>query len=1253
MFVRTAILSLIFGCAATLSAQSCTVSTASAVCSGGGLAIGALNSTATRTGNPYPSKVTVVDPNNAKVTGVHLNIVGISAHSLAGVGILLVSPSGRTLEVMQGVGALKVPRSGLPAATFITNALIEFQDGHATPPDDSTIVSSSGSGNAFFWSPGAQGGYDHGSTNYPAPAPPNGIPAPSSRPAPIGSATLASVFTGEIDSGDWQLYVIEDEPNSQFVFTSWNLYLDIQKVNPGTSSTAIRADRNPVFTTAPNNMVKFTALVSTYNGSAGSVRFSLDPSPAHPLGTVFLQCAEGAGSQQVVRVNGVAHCTTSIGAEGIHTIRAQAQFDDLATQSTTADITELVYNHSTVAGNQYCNAGPIGIGPNGSGSVYPSVINVGTDTTSIANALATLTVSLNSVSTTGSAGLSGARMLLVGPDGHSLEFLSSAGGGFTIPTSNFTFTDSAGSQIPATFGSAPGAGNYTYLPAAYSSDTFPQPPAPAPQAPGTFDYAGPAGGANQQTFTTEFNGAAANGNWALYAINKSAQAITIGGGWCLSFVPNSGAATQTSVAGSPNRAFAGVPVTVTATVKDAASGIAMLAGTVSFTGAPGAPSSPVPVNAGKASFTTTFPNQGDYKITAVYNGVSGFAISIGTYYQRIDKQTPPPFISGNTYTYCNNGPLAIPASGPADVNPTNIFVSNAPGTINSVQVDLLGAHLPSYFAGYESVLVGPLGTNEGSFDFFSSAGETDSAVDISIADSGTQTFPGGIFGAGTYRPYSAQSHAFYDVFFPSASGFFSLPPSPQRAAPAGSATFASVFQNASPNGIWSLYFNQIPINGFPPTPGSISGGWCLDINVNPPDLQLTGTNSSQMTDSGFFPPGGTGSYTITVHNNGPGPNAGLSTQVGIVLDPFLLYAGTYGGSNWFCPADVGRVLTCTYTGVVPAGADFQPLTISVIVAPGPPPVVTSQATVSGGGDGDTSNNTAVRQTATTFANLVASKVHNGASFTSGQNGSYSIKVHNIGGSTTAPVTITDTLPAGLTFVSATGTGWNCSLASTTVTCSSSTTIPFNTASSVITLTVAVNTTAATIQNTATVSGGGGSIATAQSADTVSIVQPVPPTVVSFNVLFGSQSYNLIGSTRNRLPWKITGMQVVFSKPIATASLGSIGGVTATALSGVGTSTLTWTINPLSLGTFSASLPATGPNALMDSSSNTLASAFNQTIKALWGDVNDDGVVNASDVTLVNNARAASYSIVYDLNGDGVIDMNDVNIVRSQLNTRLP
>ena len=75
--------------------------------------------------------------------------------------------------------------------------------------------------------------------------------------------------------------------------------------------------------------------------------------------------------------------------------------------------------------------------------------------------------------------------------------------------------------------------------------------------------------------------------------------------------------------------------------------------------------------------------------------------------------------------------------------------------------------------------------------------------------------------------------------------------------------------------------------------------------------------------------------------------------------------------------------------------------------------------------------------------------------------------------------------------------------------------------------------------------------------------PAPLTVVSFNVLWGSESYNVIGTTRNRLPWQITGIQVVFSKAVAAGNINSLSGtgVTTTAFSGLGTTTLTWTISP--------------------------------------------------------------------------------------------
>lgn len=63
-------------------------------------------------------------------------------------------------------------------------------------------------------------------------------------------------------------------------------------------------------------------------------------------------------------------------------------------------------------------------------------------------------------------------------------------------------------------------------------------------------------------------------------------------------------------------------------------------------------------------------------------------------------------------------------------------------------------------------------------------------------------------------------------------------------------------------------------------------------------------------------------------------------------------------------------------------------------------------------------------------------------------------------------------------------------------------------------------------------------------------------VVHFYVFFGSQKYDLIGSTRYDLPWQITGIQVVFNAPIAAADAHSLTGVNATGFSGLSTNTLT-------------------------------------------------------------------------------------------------
>jgi len=86
--------------------------------------------------------------------------------------------------------------------------------------------------------------------------------------------------------------------------------------------------------------------------------------------------------------------------------------------------------------------------------------------------------------------------------------------------------------------------------------------------------------------------------------------------------------------------------------------------------------------------------------------------------------------------------------------------------------------------------------------------------------------------------------------------------------------------------------------------------------------------------------------------------------------------------------------------------------------------------------------------------LSITKQHSG-NFTVGTNGVYTITMTNVGDvSTTDTITVTDTLPSGLAFMSGTGTNWNCSAVGQVVTCTRTTALAPN-ASTTITLTVSV------------------------------------------------------------------------------------------------------------------------------------------------------------------------------------------------------
>ena len=90
-----------------------------------------------------------------------------------------------------------------------------------------------------------------------------------------------------------------------------------------------------------------------------------------------------------------------------------------------------------------------------------------------------------------------------------------------------------------------------------------------------------------------------------------------------------------------------------------------------------------------------------------------------------------------------------------------------------------------------------------------------------------------------------------------------------------------------------------------------------------------------------------------------------------------------------------------------------------------------------------------------FADLQITKTAT-SGFQVGQNATYSLSVRNNGPqSATGPITISDTLPTGLSYVSGTGTGWSCSAVGSAVTCTNAGPVANGVTMPAITLTVSV------------------------------------------------------------------------------------------------------------------------------------------------------------------------------------------------------
>ena len=208
-------------------------------------------------------------------------------------------------------------------------------------------------------------------------------------------------------------------------------------------------------------------------------------------------------------------------------------------------------------------------------------------------------------------------------------------------------------------------------------------------------------------------------------------------------------------------------------------------------------------------------------------------------------------------------------------------------------------------------------------------------------------------------------------------------------------------------------------------------------------------------------------FTLVVANDGP--SEARSVSLVDTLPSGLTYVSGQG-TDWTCEV-VGQEATCTLAAPLAPMAQAEPITLVVSVGPGAFPSAENVATVATETpEVTTENNTATDVVEVPpLVDLAVTKSHTG-DFTVGQQGTYTLTVTNNGPtSDPGPQTLTDTLPAGLTYVSAQGAGWVCTATGQEVVCTRDAGSAVD-GSSEVTLTVSVGPAAApSVVNAASVS----------------------------------------------------------------------------------------------------------------------------------------------------------------------------------------
>ena len=365
------------------------------------------------------------------------------------------------------------------------------------------------------------------------------------------------------------------------------------------------------------------------------------------------------------------------------------------------------------------------------------------------------------------------------------------------------------------------------------------------------------------------------------------------------------------------------------------------------------------------------------------------------------------------------------------------------------------------------------------------------------------------------------------------------------------------------------------------------------------DLSIVKTDGPDPVASG-----GTLTYTLVVTNTGP------SNATGVTVTDVLPVGVTFVSAN--STQGTATNASGTITGAIGnlASGASATVTITATIDPSTVGPISNTATVTGNEtDTDSSDNTSTTTTAVTRSvDVGITKTDSSDPVLAGAQVTYTILVTNSGPSTATNVTVTDVLPAGLTFVSASSTQGTATNASGTVTGAIGTLAPAATATITIVASVGGGATGsitntATVTSTETDTNSANNSASQSTTITPSINLGITKTDLADPVVAGNNVTYTITVTNTGpsaatgvtvtdvLPANLTFVSATPSQGTATNASGTITGAIGNLASGANA---TITVVATVAGNFSGTLTNTATVTGTETDSDTTNNSATQT-----------------------------------------------------------